>query len=455
MKKKILFTTMFFITFLLYSSESLSFLWKETLKNNTEIQTAHISYKQALLSYQTANGLFAPSVTVGNNVDFDKDFSWKKKFNTFSSYLYVGENLPGGLSVGIKGSYDYITSTLSEERFITQVPQITFSLSQSLYPFWLQGLFKNPERLSLEYQKNYFFYQYLYTKKNILQNVTQIWLMVQVYKKKAELYELSIRYKEKQKIALNELQKKGNSDFSKLIELEESILADIQSFSEVQISYEQYFDNLKNLCHLENENYIFEYLNTKPEDFYAILDCRLDPLEEAFLLKLQMQKNSVVLRKQNTAPVLSISVSPIWTMETGKVQEWQDCWNKEKKISWTISASIDFSSFFSSLSSQKEESENIEKQNIEIEYQNYLKQKRYIKDQYFRISKIFNGQSEKYKKNYEESLQTYSDNFFSFEKGHISVLELEGVKFQTERLRIAFEISMLYEWFYKFMYEIS
>lgn len=124
-------------------SLSLLDLTNYALEANTEIRTAMTVYEDQKLAYKFLNGAYVPSVLINSTTKIPNEFEWKYSPDYFSSSLIYTQPLPGGTSVSIEANYCFNAGTVDNERYITQSPNITFTLSQSLLPYWFQGKIKD------------------------------------------------------------------------------------------------------------------------------------------------------------------------------------------------------------------------------------------------------------------------------------------------------------------------
>lgn len=229
-------------------SHSLNELIEITLQNNSDIIAAQNSYDCAILSLKTLNGVYAPQISFSSSSTLPDKYKWDTTPDYFSSTIIYSQPLPGGTSIGITGGTSFTSKDILEERYISQNPNISFSLSQSLLPFWIQGKLKNPEKLSASQQKEYCYYQLLYTKKNVLQNLVQNYINTLIYEKKIQSYENSILLIDKQIEVSKELMNLGATNQAKITELQSSKWNYQQDLLSVQSIFSGYVQNLKTIC---------------------------------------------------------------------------------------------------------------------------------------------------------------------------------------------------------------
>lgn len=312
----------FFVCCIFCKAFSLSFdeLIELTLQNNTDILSAQNSYDSACLSLKTLSGAYTPQVSLSSSASLPDEYKWDTTPDYFSSSITYSQPLPGGTTLGFTGSFSFNSADILEERYISQNPSISFSLTQSLFPFWAQGKIKNPAKLSAKQQKDYYYNQLLYTKKTVLQNLLQNYIYAAVYKKQIQIYENSIYLLDKQIEISNQLLKTGAVNQTRITELQSSKWSYQQDLMSAKSSYISYIQNLKTICGAEFENDTISLENKTLPDLddcikgiLLITDNIVDPLEESYKLKIELIKTNHTLEKQSSAPTVSLSVQPSWS----------------------------------------------------------------------------------------------------------------------------------------------
>ncbi|OJF76805.1 MAG: hypothetical protein BKP49_04350 [Treponema sp. CETP13] len=430
-------------------------LWQTTMQNNGDVLSAQHTYESACLSRRTLDATYAPSVSTSTSSSFPDEYEWDECPASVSSSVSLSQPLPGGTTLGLTGTYALSTADVNSVQYISQVPTISITLSQSLAPFWSQGTLKDPTKLSLEQQKQYYYYQLLYTKQQTLQTVTQYYVLCLIYKKKIDVYNASIAYKQKQIEALTELKKTGGTNLAKIAELKTSQWSDEQSMSDVQITYQEYCKYLKDACGIDAFQIKKAHLpSNETKIALAYINNVSDPCGKALLLKIDMLTTTSQLTKQNSAPLLGLSFTPSWGLETLETTDWKSAWDKDKTYSWTASVSLNFTPFISSLYSHTKDTENIQLQTAQDAYSYYVKQKRYVKDKYQTLLESFRQQQTQAEQLCSELAQLATDSKQQLDLGALSQLDYDSIQLQVQSCNATLDYINLYMWLYNWQIEM-
>lgn len=460
--KKVCFFGMFFCIVKGFSL-SLNELTEITLQNNSDIIAAQNSYDCAILSLKTLNGTYAPQISFSSSSTLPNKYKWDTTPDYFSSSVIYSQPLPGGTSIEITGGTSFTSKNILEERYISQNPNISFSLSQSLLPFWIQGKLKNPEKLSASQQKEYCYYQLLYTKKTVLQNLVQNYIYTLIYEKQIQSYENSILLIDKQIEVVKELMNLGATSQAKITELQNSKWNYQQDLLSVQASFLGYIQNLKTICgsNFDESFLLNEYINLSSTDDFitkliGITDNISDPLEKSYQLKIDILKTKRILEKQNSAPILSISVQPTWNLEQKKQNDWKDAWQDlNSPTSWSTTVNVNLSPLISATATKSKKQFNLDYESAENSYNAYLIQKNFVLQQYQTILKQYKLQSKKISNLYKTGMNELQDLQTQYKEGAISMLDYDSVKVQIENCKLNMEIIELYIWLYEVLLKIN
>lgn len=428
------------------------------LENNPEIIEAENTYNSVVLSSKTLNGVYSPGLSVSASSSFENNKNMFSESDQFSSVVNYTQPLPGGASLGISGTYSYAGTEMNKERYIVQAPNISFSLSQSLFPFWIQGTLKDPSKLNIELQKKYYYNQWIYIKKSIIQNLIQNYVYALIYKNESEISKNSIFLIDEQIEALKELKRTGNINQSRIIELENSRWNYYQNNLSSISNYENYIQSLKNLCGVDFE---FEINGNDFNSDILILPkvetfISRDPLEENYQIKIKLLDSERIQQNQNSAPVVSVSVQPNWKNEIVKMEEWTDDLKKmQKPESWNAGVSINFSPFISASVNKNRMKFQLEYEQALKNYESYLSQKKFIEQLYQKILKEYENQFEKTIVLLEEAKNELSDYDALFKSGTISKLDYDSVLVRVQNIELSLQSLQINVWLYKNLIEIN
>ena len=458
LSKKVVIIFVFLLFFSNAYTVTLSDLLESALQNNADIVSAQKTYDNAVLSSKTLNGELAPSVNVSSSATLPDGYNWDKAPDSFSSNISVSQPLFSGTTISAIGLYSYNIATMNEKRYISQSPNISFSLTQSLFPFWLQGKLKDPSILSLRLQKKYYYSQLLYTKKTVLQNLIQNYIYALVYKNEITIYQNSINLLDEQIKAFKQLKDSGNTNQAKILEMENSKWNYQQNLMNAFSNYEGYLQNIKTICGCnfdDSDNYFSFGSESLNEDkiirlINNSLDNIADPLEETYKLRLEILNANRTLEKQNSAPTLTVSIQPSWTLDVTKSEEWKKSWNNlGSPSSWNTSISINFSPLISGIAKQNKKRFENDYAAVEKSYNSYLAQKKFVHQQYDSLREHYENQLNSVSKLFSEGRKELEDHAQQFSVGAISQLDYESMRISVENCGLSKNCIELYLWLYQ------
>lgn len=431
-----------------------------TLQNNIDIITSQNDYESALLSSKTLGGSFSPGISISSSSSISNDYQLNTTPDYFSSNITYSQPIPGGTQFSVTGTYSLNSASYNEERYISQIPKISFTLTQSLIPFWAQGKISDPTILSINQKVDYYHYQNIYTKKTVIQNLIQNYAYFLINEQEIQIYQNSISLVDEQIAALKELKSSGNANQTKITELENTKWTYEENLMSAQANYYSCIQNIKSICGIDI-NIIEDSLEFEQpdENFTDIIKTSLenitDPMDLIYRLKLQMLETNYVLQKQSSAPTLSLTIQPSWTLENVKNSDWQDAWKKGEKPSWTATVSMDFSAFLRSSVSKEKKHYEIDYQQAEKSYENYLMQKKFVKEQYEILCKNYSTQLKNIEKLLEEGKTELNDYEKLFNTGAISKLDYDSVKTKVENGKLSRNCMKIYKWLYEVLFELN
>lgn len=439
-------------------SLSLLDLTNYALEANTEIRTAMTVYEDQKLAYKFLNGAYVPSVLINSTTKIPNEFEWKYSPDYFSSSLIYTQPLPGGTSVSIEANYCFNAGTVDNERYITQSPNITFTLSQSLLPYWFQGKIKDPQRLTFEQQIKYYYYELLNTKKNVMIQILQNYVYNLIALHEIAINQNSIVFYEKQIESLKELQSLGNISQAKILEIENSKLTAQQNLMLAQSNSTGYIQNLKTLCGKDfDENFLDSSITEGYESIIIQnLNNTIDPLINTYELKFQMLDSSRIIEKQSSAPILSMSFTPVWNFGAIKEEKWKSAWeNNAKPSNWTFSVGLNITPILIGFAKQKNKRYKLEYTETQNNFNSYIKQKEFVKKQYETLLTSYLQQKSIITELYNSAIQELMDYEYQVNAGFISKLDFESVRVRVENCRHSKECIELYVWLYEILLKLQ
>lgn len=439
-KKYFLTALIFSFATAAYSASALQTLADLALENNADIINARNDWQSAVISRKTQDGFYMPSLTAGGSTVFSDSETENSEDDlySFDTNLAYTQPVISGTTASAAATYSFTNQQLKEKETLSKIPVLSFSLTQSLFPFWAQGK-KNPVSMNLKQQEQFYYNQYLAQKKLTLQNLAQNYISFIISQKEEKIYENSIALVQQQIDAYYEMQKKGSTNLAKISELEHTKWSYTQNLLSVSISKTNYLQNLKNLCGntLDDTLLLADSDDLLSSDFssyiISVTDSIIDPVENTLLCKLKILQANEVLEKQNNAPQLSL------TATTQNV----------------YSASVDFSPLLESTGKQASKQRKLTYQNAQNNYNAYLEQKNFVNEQYQSIITAYKQQLESIEKLNTSGSQLRQDMKKQYESGAISKIDYNSFEYQYINNALSMDCIKLNIWLYTLLLELN
>ena len=178
-------------------------------------------------------------------------------------------------------------------------------------------------------------------------------------------------------------------------------------------------------------------------------------MNSIYHIKLQMLETKRIFKIQNSAPTLNLTIQSSWTLENVKNNDWQDAWKNGDNPSWTATVSMDFSPLLRSTMSKDKKHYEIDYQQAEKSYENYLAQKKFVKEQYEILYRNYSYQLESIEKLFEEGKIELRDYEKLYNEGAISKLDFDSVKTKVENCELSRNCVKIYKWLYGVLLEMN
>lgn len=431
-KKNILFFTICHFSIFL-NALSFTDLLDNAFNNNIDILNSNYELNLTSLEAKNFNGKYFPSLNVSSGISdvfINEDFP-----GVVTAGVSLSQNIPDGSNLNLDFSYSVYKNENSVNDDFIKNPSVTVSLSQSLFPFWIQGKISDPAILSYKLQQKYKEVQLYQTKKVVFQNLTEIYLKYLILCDQILIKENNLSFCNEQLSLTRELEVLGEVSHSKVVEIENNKRSQEQNLFSLYAEKVSIIKSLEDLCCISfNENEEFEnFLNEN--NFTEIVisqGLNKDFIQESYEIKLELYKNNVILQKQNAAPVLNFSSKTSWLQDI----------NNSSVTSFSIG--INFAPLINGLTSEYLEKQNLEEKNILQLYNSYIKQKEYLAKQYNSILNFYNSQLALSEKSWEENNKSFLDAKKQLENGAISKIEFEARNLEYKNAKLNTSILQKY-----------
>lgn len=455
MKKIFFFILIFFCFNTKIFSINLPELIESTIFNNIEIRTALNNYESILISKRTFDGVFSPSITTGFSESITKNDSEIKNISSFLSY---SQPLPGGLIVSTIGNFAIISQKNINDNYLYQTPSVKFTITQSLFPFWLQGIKNDPQIENFNLQSECSYYQYINTKKTILINLVQNYINALIYKNEIETHKNSIEIVNKQISVLNDMKDIGASNLSKIIELENLRWTYQQNLLSSEIDLNSCIKNLKTISCINFDEELIDISleNDFIEIIHKILDYINDPVELLYQKTLEIIKVKRIYEKQTSAPYLNVSLSPTWSLNGVKKRHLLDVLlTMEKPSNWELSLSVDFSPLLLNGIRKNSERYTLSYEKTLDEYNSYISHKEFAKREYMSLLDFYGIQRRELSSLIHRASIELEDYKKIFEEGSISEIEFLSIETRLKNQKVTKNIIDLNILLYKFLFNMQ
>ena len=450
--KRLSFIIFFFVDTRIVFSLSLIDLSDFSLESNIDVQVALNTYEQQILSEEMLNGSYVPSLEFSSTAIFPEEYNWESVPNYFDSNITFNQPFPGGTILFLQVDYNFDSLKFNDETYINQSPNITLGISQSLLPYWMQGELTDPVKYSFKLNVDYYYYQFLWAKKNVLLQLMQNYVNVLISLNEIEIYKKTVEYYNKELQSLKEQKSKGTISESKIIEVENAKWSTQQKLMASQTKYVSYIQALKTICGRDFNENLLETEVPQNFDEYILknLGFIIDPKEKSYVLNQQTIQNSRILEKQQAAPTLDISVQPSWDLDTTKAKDWEDSWKDiTKPTNLTVNVSFNLTPMFMGISKQNKQKYQIKINESQELINSYIKQKKNIEQQYVRFIDEYTKQLGIINNLCELGKQELKDYEQQLEAGTISQLEFDSVCLKVNNYECSKRSLELNIWLYK------
>ena len=416
---------------------TISELIENAFQNNIEVIEAEKKYSEALLSTQSISIDYSPELLLSSNIKPAENYLWNRTVEEMGADISYKQTIPGGTSFSFTGKFYCEVS--GEGKFLIQKPEWNIELTQSLLPFWIQGISADPEKEMLKNEMKYYYYRLLYVKKTILQQIIHDYAYAMIYKNQIYIDENMIKLLEKQ-ISVNEgLKNIGASNLTEINQLELSKWTYDEDLISVKSEYLHYINSLKIICgvdfnekEFENQIALEDLTDELSSSIYDEIR-KIDPEKANFQIRIENFKNNQILEKQKASPELMFLI----------------------QSSSQISVGINFSPYFKYLINRTGRKTELQNFQLQQEYQTYIEQLRYKQTLYNSLINNYLTQLSNITLLLESRKKEQSDYKKMYDLGFISELEYESKKIQMENCEYSKRINECYIWMYEQIYNLD
>lgn len=454
MKRNIIFAVfIFYLCFSCFSNTELESLWTKVRLYNVELHTAEYSIEYANNVLKNKKSLYPFSLSSNLNSVFSDIYSDVAWYTTNSDVtLSISKKNPFGNNISSSVSYElgrsvlnYFTESINADNIgYSHIPKFSFSVEQSVFPAFFQGIKIDPDVEIL--RKNVFIaiYSKEAIEKSLIENFTYYYIQERCILRILEKCKEYINYYDSRIDAAKQMFNNSQTSHIEIFDYENKKWDYYEDYIDALNNKENLELNLKNLC---GDSLAVFSLNSKLPDKNQKIFTH-DPSIEKILMEMEILKLQNVLDKQDFAPSVTMSGSISETTDVSKSIT-IDFVGDKNFLTWNFSLGVDFSDLFSSKNKLREQ---LYKNNLST----YKEQLNFVREQnnnqLENYQELINSCSQQLHIIYDISRnrqEVFDDYKLMYKNGKCSKFDLEEIYLNLIEANCIYENLKDYLWFYE------
>lgn len=399
-------------------------LWTMFITNDFGAQRADYSLQRAAVQNDRSTSISAPSLSVSGS-DIGKDVT--------SLSLSSGVSLPGGAS--LNGS---ISTMADMDEDLRDSMNLSIGLSQGLYPYWIQGIRKDPALQNYELNEKSQEYRRSISYRDLILQFTNQVIQFRYYSRQIVYLEKVLELEQMELESFRELNLKGQVSATELWAKERTYWDDELRLLSYKEGFLEAQSRIKRSTGIQFKN--GDEISLPDETMYELFKSEYigdTPLELGELItRRQELENRIVLRKQNNAPSISINFNC--------TPDFRDT------ESWSLQMTMDFSRVLSPDRRTNKTLELLDGALLDTENEDLLRERENRKKLLQANIERLSTQVERIEGYYENAGKLYENAGRLYENGEISLLEYRNAEMnvlQKETLLKEIEDQLWYQSF--------
>lgn len=309
---KFAFSTFVFFLFACYESlaSELEDLWQKCEDNSEAIFSARQNLEYYETAKNTARVLYPLAFSISSTPNFYKNYEqYSDELELGNTSASLTQTLPGGAKLSLGATYgvnsgyrnwsasDGYTDKGYSDYFSAQAQYV-----QSLNPFWVNGIFRNPAEVKLFLSSATGENNLMQAKKNVYSKVLSLYIQFRRNERNLELMEKQIALL---KINLDSVRKMYSSSSVFLTDVwqAEKSLGDAESsLNSYTLEKQGILESLYEMC---GPDFDISCAAILPENHPRFFDT--DPFLRNLEIQIKLLESQFLIDKQNSAPVISFS----------------------------------------------------------------------------------------------------------------------------------------------------
>lgn len=436
MKKKCVLFCCFILCYTNLNALTFIEIIKKAFENNIDILNAKNEMDISTLDAKYYDGKFMPSVNIISSVsDINSENSLP---GTVTAGISVSQIVPGGTVLSTEFDYSLYENLYSND--IVLNPSITFTLSQSLLPFWIQGKIKDPTVLSYELQLKYKEIQLEQMKKNVFQNLLELYIKFLILNDEIKIKENDLNFLKEQIFLIKKLESLGSVSLSRVFEIENKKWEIEQNLFSLCTNKTSMIKEINDLCGIEISENEIELQLMMNDDFLCFIKSQgfaNDFIKKLYKLKFDIFETNKIFQRQNNAPIINVSTKIAWLQNISDSNE------------IGLSIGINFSPLLQFVGANINQKNKLDEKELLNSYENYLKQKEFLIKQYDSILEYYKKQVQSSEKICEELFINFLDARTLYENGAISKIDFNSKELEYNNFILNKDILDKYCYLYE------
>lgn len=421
------------------SNTTLEDLWGLCRDYNSNIANMEISELEYRLRREYAHVDWKPTVTVSASPEFTNSWEDVSGYPSFTSgSISIVKPFPGGASFSADLSYtlsrtlyDYIQKPERDNIAYDHTASLNLSISQSLFPYWLQGETQDSAitRLDMSILKSSEEKKKL--QNDILIEVTGCYIQIRSALRNIDTYTALLEYTDDRIAAYSSLAENGSIDISSVWKEEDKRFEYTESLLLSKNAYNESFRQLHVYCGVGDllHNFFITSNDDLPSSQTAL--SFHNHSKEILDLEQEMARLSLLQARQSFAPSFSLGGTISVTPDLSKNQDsFVDRWEKDKIWNWSLRILFDISGLFSPELKQAEKFYDLTLKGLEIKKNALDNQRESVRDYYSKALLILEIRQKAVQKSLDNWLKTVEDKLKMQKNGMGSMLETQEAAVQ-------------------------
>lgn len=337
-------------------------LWQGAMESNSELKGTEAATSSALLYRRYAATIYAPTLNLSAANSLAPPSPAKDSgtvYDYFTGSLSYRQPLTGGLTLNAAVNYEVDRVNTQDGIIAAQTPQLSIGATQSMSPWWAQGVRSDPQIARLDNAVDARRIEEMRQRRTVILQVTTDYLELRKALRTQRLLEETVEIDTETLESYKILFKQGAIENAKVWEQSQKIMDDTLALQQAIESISRLEEKIRIACNLIPSASPLEALPAGTVYRSPLDSSAMENLEWALTdQRLTATRIERVLMRQNSAPTVSIACDFSWLLNPEREEDWgrawTDAWENKNEPRYTIRLTLDISPLFSGASKRDE-----------------------------------------------------------------------------------------------------